>query len=185
MQRSLGFMLVAAIAIPLALQASAGQDAAEDQPPGPTLDFIKGMVGDWVAVGEDGLPGEQIVSTSRVTAGGFAVIETVFPGTEHEMVTVYYMDGEDLVLTHYCVAGNQPHMRARRDSPTGSVVFECQGGANINTVEDAHMHSAVIHIQDKDHMHTVWSMFAGTESTYTADFTLVRQPRDATRDAGR
>jgi hypothetical protein len=181
MRRSQLLSLIALIVTPLALQASAGQDTTDSRLPGPTLDAIKGMVGDWVAVGEDGQLGTELVSTSRITAGGSAVIETVFPGPEREMVTVYYMDGDDLVLTHYCVAGNQPHMRARRDSPQGSVVFECLGGANIVTAEDAHMHSAIIQIEDADHVHSVWSMFEGTENTYTADFRLVRKPRDGAR----
>ena len=177
MQRSHLLILSTLIATPLVLHASAGQDAADTRPPGPTLSIIERMGGDWVAVGEDGRPGEELVITSRLTAGGSAVIETVFPGTENEMVTVYHMDGDDLVLTHYCVAGNQPHMRARRDSPAGSVVFECQGGSNIVSAEDAHMHRAVLQIQDEDHVHSVWSMFQGTQNTYTADFHLVRKPR--------
>ena len=35
-------------------------------------------------------------------------LETEFPGTEHEMVTVITQDGADLALTHYCMLGNQP-----------------------------------------------------------------------------
>ena len=36
-----------------------------------------------------------------------------FPGTGHAMTTVYHLDGRDLVLTHYCMGGNQPRMRAK------------------------------------------------------------------------
>ena len=46
----------------------------------------------------------------RTTGGGSAVTETLFPGTAHEMMSVYHMDGDDLVLTHYCAGGNQPRM---------------------------------------------------------------------------
>ena len=55
----------------------------------------------------------DLVARYAVTAAGSAVVETVFPGTEHEMVTVYHADGSDLVLTHYCMEGNQPRMRAK------------------------------------------------------------------------
>ena len=61
-----------------------------------------------------GQPTDQVVSTYRVTAAGSAVMEVLFPGTDHEMVTVYHQDGDDLILTHYCAAGNQPRMKCRR-----------------------------------------------------------------------
>src|SRR5262245_32281969 len=73
---------------------------------------LKGLVGDWVVLGKDGKPTDAIVSSFRVTAGGNTVQETLFPGTDKEMVTMYHLDGEDLVLTHYCMLGNQPRLRA-------------------------------------------------------------------------
>ena len=33
------------------------------------------------------------------------------------MVTAYHLDGSDLVLTHYCIANNQPVLRAERFDP--------------------------------------------------------------------
>ena len=56
---------------------------------------------------------EQVTNVFRVTAGGSAVEETVFPGTEQEMVTLYFVRDGRLQLTHYCMAGNQPHMLAQ------------------------------------------------------------------------
>jgi len=44
--------------------------------------------------------------------GGTAVLERfTHPGSggPQTMLTVYHLDGDDLLLTHYCVAGNQPH----------------------------------------------------------------------------
>ena len=45
-----------------------------------------------------------------VIAAGSAVHEHMFPGGPHEMVTVYHLDGPDLLLTHYCAAGNKKLM---------------------------------------------------------------------------
>jgi hypothetical protein len=47
----------------------------------------------------------------RVTAAGTTIIETMFAGEPHEMVTVYTVDGESINATHYCSGGNQPRMR--------------------------------------------------------------------------
>jgi hypothetical protein len=42
------------------------------------------------------------------------VREIMFPGSEHEMTNVYHLDGNELVVTHYCAAGNQPRMVASK-----------------------------------------------------------------------
>ncbi len=36
----------------------------------------------------------------------------MYPGMEHEMTNMYTLDGNTLVMTHYCAGGNQPRMRA-------------------------------------------------------------------------
>ena len=75
------------------------------------LDRLKKLAGTWVEADDKGQPTDTIVSVFKVTSNGSAVQETIFPGSDHEMVTVYYIDGPDLVLTHYCALGNQPHLK--------------------------------------------------------------------------
>jgi len=103
---------------------------------------IQALAGAWVKVDEEGRPTDEVVSTYRPTAGGHAVLEMLFEGTDMEMVTVYHTDGDALVLTHYCVAGNAPSMQARADSPEGTIRFECRGGANLEDHDRSHMHAA-------------------------------------------
>ena len=50
----------------------------------------------------------------KLTGAGSALVETQFPGSSHEMVSVYHLDGEDLRMTHYCAVGNQPHVKLDR-----------------------------------------------------------------------
>src|SRR5690242_16920885 len=73
---------------------------------------IKALSGEWeVAAGpgsHDHGPMAGTVSY-KLTAGGSAVLETLFGGSEHEMVTLYYVDGDTLAMTHYCMLGNRPH----------------------------------------------------------------------------
>jgi hypothetical protein len=76
------------------------------------METLTKLAGTWVALDKAGKPTEQIVSVFKVTAAGSAIHETIFPGTPHEMVSVYHLDGKDLVMTHYCAGGNQPSMRA-------------------------------------------------------------------------
>ena len=102
-----------------ALTLLAGAALAAGPAPSPALDRFKSLAGEWVAA-EDGPMSKKgdLVARYAVTAAGSAVVETVFPGTAHEMLTVYTADGADLVLTHYCMEGNQPRMRAK--SPGGA-----------------------------------------------------------------
>ena len=140
----------------LALQLAAfGDDKTVKLPLAPTnpgLEKMKKLAGTWVAADKDGKPTDQIASVIKVSAGGSAVHETLFPGQPQEMVSIYTVDGPDLVMTHYCVLGNQPRMKADPKSPANQIVFQFAGGANLDPAKDKHMHSATLTIVDDDHI---------------------------------
>jgi hypothetical protein len=71
------------------------------------------------------------------------------------MVSVYCRDGADLVMTHYCMLGNQPRMKADPNSPTNQICFKFAGGSNLNPAKDKHMHEGTITFVDDDHIE--WS----------------------------
>ncbi len=143
----------------------------------PNLEQLKKLAGEWVEVGEDGQPTDTVVSSYRVTAGGSAVLEIIFPGTNHEMVTMYHEDGDDLVLTHYCVARNQPRMRAERDTGPKKLVFKCIGGTNMKSENDEHMHEGRLTFIDEDHIKSEWLQHTNGKNTYTASHELVRKAK--------
>jgi hypothetical protein len=116
------------------------------------------------------------VARYAVTANGSAVVETIFPGSPHEMVTVYHADGPDLVLTHYCMEGNQPRMRAR--APKGSrLEFAYDGGTNIDPARDRHMHSASFEFLGKDEIRSQWTELAEGKPVFVATSHLLRKAR--------
>ena len=82
------------------------------------LEKMKKLVGTWLAADKDGKPTDQVASIIKVTAGGSIVHETLFPGQPQEMVSIYTVNGPDLIMTHYCVLGNQPTMKADPNSST-------------------------------------------------------------------
>ena len=113
---------------------------------------MKKLVGTWVTADENGKPTEQVVSVIKLTAGGSTIHETLFPGQDMEMVSIYNLDGSDLVMTHYCVLGNQPRMKADPKSPANQIHFVFDGGSNFDPNKDKHMHGATLTIVDKDHI---------------------------------
>jgi hypothetical protein len=138
----------------LALGAGARGDEKPGKPPAahPGLERMKKLAGTWVAADKDGKPTDQVVSVIKVTAAGSAVQETLFPGQPHEMVSMYHLDGADLVMTHYCALGNQPRMKADPKSPANQIRFLFAGGSNLDPAKDMHMHEGTLTFIDDDHI---------------------------------
>ena len=118
----------------------------------PAFEKLKSLAGTWVEVDAVGKPTDKVFSVVRVTAGGSAVHETIFPGGDMEMISVYHMDDEDLLMTHYCMLGNQPRMKADPASPANMIRWQFVGGTNLDPAKDAHMHSSIVTFIDNDHM---------------------------------
>ncbi len=139
------------------------------------LEALKQLAGDWVALGKDGKPTDKVVSSIRVTSGGHTVQETLFPGTPHEMVTMYHLDGADLVLTHYCMLGNQPHMKAEPGGDVHTIVFKFTGGTNMKSSDEQHMDQATLTLDGKDHFQAEWVGCKDGKSCHQVRFDLVRK----------
>ena len=77
------------------------------------------------------------------------------------MINMYHLDGEELVLTHYCAGGNQPTMRLDREASTSQkMVFAFTGGTNLDPAVDSHIHSAEITIVDDDEIVSDWTAWS-------------------------
>ena len=74
----------------------------------PMLDAVRALEGRWIAETPYGTSEHEFA----VSSAGSVVREIMGPGEEHEMTNMYTLDGNALVMTHYCGAGNQPRMRA-------------------------------------------------------------------------
>ena len=182
---SIRYSTLLALAILLTVSSSARAQCCEAPKPSATgaamsasaaFDRMKSLVGDWVdADGSMGMKGQVAVSY-RMTGGGTAVMETLFAGTPHEMLTVYYRDGDALVATHYCSSGNQPHLRAKTIT-ADSVDFDFDGGTNVDPSKDAHIHSAHFQFLSADEIHADWLGWSGgkEDAAHAARFHLARK----------
>lgn len=110
-----------------------------------------------------------------VTGGGNVVVETMFRGTPSEMINMIHLDGDDLLLTHYCAAGNQPRMRLNREKSTpGHLVFDFVGGTNLDAETDGHIHNAEVFLLDEDHIRSEWTGYDGGKPVSVAAFDIRR-----------
>jgi hypothetical protein len=102
-------------------------------------------------------------------------METQFPGGDHEMVTLYTVEGGQLVLTHYCAAGNQPRMKARKGTAANELIFDYVGGTGINVKTDMHMHAARMTFVDDDHIRCEWTSYEKGKAGHIMSFDLERK----------
>jgi hypothetical protein len=79
---------------------------------------MKTLAGSW----EGSIMGMSTQITIRVTSSGNAILhEATGPGRPDNPITMFYVDGDRLLLTHYCDAGNRPRM-VGKISPDGKAV---------------------------------------------------------------
>jgi hypothetical protein len=145
------------------LLAATAQAADRSKPVAPSAEEafakLKTLAGDWEGKVDDRATGGPIKVNYRVTSGGSVVMETLFSGTDHEMVTMYHLENGKLVLVHYCAAGNQPRMKMTKASTPTELVFEFDGGTNLKAAKDMHMHSAKVVWDSPDAIRGVWSAY--------------------------
>jgi hypothetical protein len=173
-------MRAALFSLMLALPSAALAQPAAPAPVAATpatqgLAKLKALEGEWVDV--DGVFGTKgkVAVTYKVSGGGHTVVETFPVGTPYEMVTVYHLDGDSLVLTHYCNQNTQPRMRS--GGLEGAVLsFEFAGGTNIDPATTGHMHAVRMEFVSNDELTSAWLNWKGGQATGPAHpFRIVRK----------
>jgi hypothetical protein len=93
------------------------------------------------------------------------------------MSTVYHLDGDELRLTHYCSAGNQPRMKATSVSADGRTIeFELVDVTNLSKTGPRYTHKAKVSLIDEDHAAITYISLRldGREVSGTAELTRVK-----------
>ncbi|HWR50724.1 MAG TPA: hypothetical protein VN428_06435 [Bryobacteraceae bacterium] len=169
-------MKLGALLIAAALTVSA---AFASEPDGKAaFERLKTLAGEWEGKLKDGVTGKV---SYEVISGGSAILERSWGNGMPEggnMVSVYHLDGNRLMMTHYCLAKNQPRLVAKSyDSEKGEIAFEFLDVTNLSGPDDGYISGAVFHLgSDKTRFASDWSFtkagkVAGTEKF---EYTRVR-----------
>ncbi|HJT17065.1 MAG TPA: hypothetical protein VJ853_06750 [Thermoanaerobaculia bacterium] len=152
---------IAAMLLLAAFTARAGAPNAAD-----AFDRMKALEGNW-----NGRLGDMsFVVNYHVTGGGSTLVETLFPGTPHEMMTVYTLDTGVLEATHYCDSGNQPAMRYNAAKSTADkLVFDFVGVRGPTA--HGYMHDVEFHLTGRDSLQSKWN---GVPAGDSHEFNLTR-----------
>jgi hypothetical protein len=93
------------------------------------------------------------------------------------MITMYHLDGADLVLTHYCMLGNQPRMRAEPGTDVNRIEFKFVSAGNLKSPDDHHMHQATLTITGPDRLKAEWTSCKEGKTCHQVTFDLVRKAK--------
>jgi hypothetical protein len=148
--------IAVSLVVLLASLAAHAQSGAQQ-----SFDSIKGLAGNWEGKTQMSDP---VQVSFRITAGGSAVMSEIVShmnGKSEDMITMFNMDGDRLLLTHYCAAGNQPRMKASYSADGKTVTFDFLDAANLASPDAPHMHRVVFSFIDGTHHTEEWHFAVG------------------------
>jgi hypothetical protein len=107
-------------------------------------------------LGRHDFSGARVKVVIRVTSRGNALMhEMTIAGLPDDPITMLYLDGERLMLTHYCDAGNRPRMVGKMSPDGKTVAFEVLDISG--STQRGHMADAVFTIVNANHHTEEWT----------------------------
>jgi hypothetical protein len=116
-----------------------------------TFAKLKSLEGSWSGKTNEGKP---VQVSFRVTSGGSAVMSEIH--SDEDMISMFHMDGDRLLMTHYCGAGNQPRMAATASPDGKTVTFNYIDATNLLSSQPGHMEQLVLTMADANHHIEEW-----------------------------
>ena len=136
---------------------------------------VKQLAGSWEGTHQMGEEEETPAKAEyKVTSNGSAVVETLFPGTPHEMVTVYFDKNGKLSMTHYCSLANQPQMDLV-SSKENEIQLSMNHEQHSSFGNVPHMHALTLEFEGKDHLIHHWKFYAEGKESGTTVIKLTRK----------
>lgn len=117
-----------------------------------TFDKLKTLDGMWE--GKDP-QGQNVKISYRTTSAGSALMSEIM-GKE-DMISMFHLDGDRLLMTHYCGAGNQPRMKASSSPDGKTVTFDFLDATNLSSPDAGHMQRMVLTMIDANHHTEEWT----------------------------
>ena len=159
------------------LALASGLPQAGEATPEAVFEHFKSLQGSWRGKSTKGWEEE---STIKAIAGGSAVVFSAFdahPG--EQMLTLLHMDGPELMLTHYCVARNQPRLAATSIEEGGRrVTFTFRDATNLASRDQGHMDKVVYRFHDEGHFSSQWTWYQDGAERWMEEVEYHRLPSE-------
>ena len=169
MKRNVVFGSVGVAFVVIASAALAGDKTKSEQ----AFDRLTSLQGEWK--GETGGVNTTLIYT--LTANGSALMEQCRPEKGPEMITMFTVDGDHLIATHYCSARNQPQMATSPITDAQKPLeFSLVRVTGLQSPDDFHNTGLTVIQEDNDHLTQEWSyQHKGKTGKNIFRFTRVQQ----------
>jgi hypothetical protein len=136
----------------LILTITVASSSLANNEPAMSWDKLKGLVGTWRLV-DSKTPSDQAFRiTFRLISANTALVESFGDPSKQVTETVYHLDGQRLLATHYCAQGNQPRLQLQPPSSTGSLEFQFLDATNLKRITDSHLIRLRFEFVDSRHL---------------------------------
>ena len=168
MKRRIVFRSASIIALVLAASALAADKTKSDA----AFDRLAALQGQWQGIAD----GVNTTLIYTLTANGSALMEQCRPEKGHEMITMFTVDGDHLIATHYCSAKNQPQMATPAITDAQKpLAFSLVRVTGLKSPGDFHNTGLTVIQEDNDHLTQEWLYEAkGKSGKNVFHFTRVR-----------
>jgi hypothetical protein len=157
----------------IALLLTAAKLAADTTKSEEAFDRLTALQGKW----EGEQRGARINVTYTLTANGSALMEEFRPVSGPVMITMFTVDGDHLIATHYCSAKNQPQMvTSAINDAQKPLAFSLARITGLKSPNDWHNTGLTVIQEDNDHLIQEWTYESkGKTGKTTFKFTRVAQ----------
>ena len=182
MKMHIATMIALLVVTPVSAQSTASAEKSKS-PAVLAFERLKSIEGEW-----DGrsTKGWEDTNTFQVIAAGSVLMGRSFDAHPNEtMVTMYHLDGDELILTHYCVARNQPRLRATSISPDARTIeLTFRDATNLPSRDKGHMDRVVMTFIDDDHFTSHWTWYQDGKEKWREKIEYVRRKPGQPRPSG-
>jgi len=130
--KPLTILLSSILFISSAVNANAQMNAIK------AFDEMKSLVGVWK---KEGGKSPNFSVSFELTANNYVLVETWLNKGRKHSFTMYHLDKNNLLATHYCPQGNQPRLKLTSNSTVNNLSFNFLDATNLINETDSHQHS--------------------------------------------
>jgi len=122
----------------------------------PAAKNLASLAGCWVGKNPWGTPSRL---TYELASDSTVLVEYIEQQGQVPMYSAYYLDGDTLMVHHFCSYGSQIRMKAEPSPDPKVVRFAYFDATNVKSREsDDHMTSVQFTFLDPDHIEVVWGL---------------------------
>lgn len=119
-----------------------------------TFDRLKALTGTWDVTERDN-PRTREIAVYTLTGRGSVLVESLESPAMGHMMTAYHLDNDELVLTHFCGAGNQPRMKMT-SADDRHIAFTMYDITNLSNAQAYHSTDVDVVFLDRDRVNLLY-----------------------------